>query len=274
MKPPEAIQPLVDLGFTELEASVYLCLLQESPLTGYAVAKAIGKPTANTYRAMETLAHKGAVMFDDGERRLCRALGPSEVLGRLERDFAARKRRAQRAVSRLPRHRDDQRIYQLRTSSQVFDRARQMLGAARRIVMVDAFPAPLERLAEALVETAERGVLVCVHAYREAHMPAVEVRTSEIQHYALEAWPGAHLSVAADAEQHLYALLSHDLESVTQAVWSGSLYLSCMAHNHLAVEFEFAEYRQRHPAAATALPIHLVRNRLPGFERLRSQTPE
>lgn len=266
-----AIQPLVDLGFTELEASVYLCLVQESPLTGYAVAKAIGKPTANTYRAIEALARKGAVMFDDGEHRLCRAHSPSEVLGRLERDFDARRRRAQRAVGRLHRRGDDQRIYQLRTASQVFDRALAMIGAARRIVMVDAFPAPLQRLAGALVEAAERGVLVCVHAYREARLPGVELRTSEIQHYALDAWPGAHVSVAADAEQHLYALLSDDLETVTQAVWSGSLYLSCMAHNHLAVEFEFAEFRQRHPTEVSRLPIHLVRDRLPGFEKLSEQ---
>ena len=87
-----AVQPLVDLGFTELEARIYLCLLQTSPLTGYAVAKAIGKPAANTYQAIEGLARKSVIIVDEGENRLCRAVEPDQVLTRLEKENARLKK--------------------------------------------------------------------------------------------------------------------------------------------------------------------------------------
>ena len=44
---PEEVQALVDLGFTVMEAHIYVFLLSESPATGYRISRAIGKPVAN-----------------------------------------------------------------------------------------------------------------------------------------------------------------------------------------------------------------------------------
>ena len=62
------------MGLNALEAEVYAQLLKESPLTGYGVAKALGKPAANVYKAIDTLADKGAVIVDEGGTRQCRAV--------------------------------------------------------------------------------------------------------------------------------------------------------------------------------------------------------
>jgi sugar-specific transcriptional regulator TrmB len=79
----DALQSLVSLGFTPLEAEVYVCLVQDSPATGYRVAQAVGRPVAGIYKTIESLANKGAVVLDDGESRLCRAVPPAELLARL-----------------------------------------------------------------------------------------------------------------------------------------------------------------------------------------------
>src|SRR3954454_24931874 len=96
-----SINALVGLGFTGLEAEIYTALLAESPVTGYRVAQAIGKPAANVYKAIASLEAKGAVLVDDGASRVCRAVPPDELLARLERGFAERKAQAASALARL-----------------------------------------------------------------------------------------------------------------------------------------------------------------------------
>ena len=48
----ESVQALQELGFTCLEAHVYVYLLRRAPATGYRISHAIGNPTANTYKAL------------------------------------------------------------------------------------------------------------------------------------------------------------------------------------------------------------------------------
>src|SRR5262245_33241006 len=78
----DCIAPVSALGFTELEAATYAYLVQHSPATGYRIAHGIGKPIANTYKAIESLARKGAVVIEQTGNRLCRAVSPEEVLER------------------------------------------------------------------------------------------------------------------------------------------------------------------------------------------------
>ena len=82
--PNEGVESLVALGFTALEAEVYIYLLGASPATGYRVAQAIGKPIANTYKAIEALESKGAVIVEHSANKLCRAIPAEELLGQLE----------------------------------------------------------------------------------------------------------------------------------------------------------------------------------------------
>src|SRR4051812_35804269 len=116
----EAIEALVALGFTGLEAEVYAWLLGESPATGYRVAQALGKPAANTYKAIESLQQKGAVLVEDGESRLCRAVPAEELLRQAERGFAEKRAAAARALSELRGPGGDERVYTIRTADQVF----------------------------------------------------------------------------------------------------------------------------------------------------------
>src|SRR5262249_37024015 len=105
--PEDAIPSLTGLGFTELEAEVYIALLRASPATGYRVAQSIGRPVANTYKAIESLQHKGAVLVDEGASRLCRAVPAEELLAQLERTFRRRRQTAADALASLQAPPDD-----------------------------------------------------------------------------------------------------------------------------------------------------------------------
>jgi sugar-specific transcriptional regulator TrmB len=226
---------LEELGFTSLEATVYTSLVGHAAETAYQVAKRIGKPTANVYKAIESLQQKGAVLVDDGDARLCRAAPPEELLRSLEASFADRRRLAENAFAQLKTSEDDDRVYQLTSAAQVYERARTMLEEARQIVLLDLFPTPASRLASAVVAAATR-VTVYVKLYAALDVPGAVTTKPPDTERLLRQWPGDWLNIVADGSQHLLAYLGRDGEEVHQAVWSSSPYLSVLHHSGMASE--------------------------------------
>lgn len=60
------LETLKNLNFTEYEAKAYLALLEESPLTGYAVAKNSGVPRSRIYEILDSLAMRGDILVSPG----------------------------------------------------------------------------------------------------------------------------------------------------------------------------------------------------------------
>jgi sugar-specific transcriptional regulator TrmB len=232
----DSIRALIGLGFTELEAEVYTFLLQESPVTGYRVAQAIGKPAANTYKAIETLHNKGAVIVEKGANRLCRAVPVDELLDQLERSFCQRRAQAADALANLRSAPDDDRIYQLQSREQVFARCRTMLARCKKTVVFDIFPLPLSELRGDIEKVAARGVEVLLRAYEPAEVAGVEVITSARGQAIMERYPGQWVIMIVDGGEQLLAFLTPDGKGVHQAVWSSSAFLSWILHSAVSCE--------------------------------------
>jgi hypothetical protein len=258
---------------------VYAYLLQKSPATGYRVAAGIGKPAANTYKAIESLAAKGALELDEGQNTLCRAVPPNELLGRLERAFAERQKRALKSLSELPGAASDDRVYQMRSPEQVFERCRQMLGRAQEIVFADLFPDTLAELRPDLEAAAARISRVAVKAYRPAECTGVEIHADPDGEITLKRWPGQWVNMVVDGAEYVQAFLTADGKQVHQAVWSGSAYLSWVYHSALGSEFGLAGLGQMLAAGAgtdelrTWLETHIERTarEAPGYRALQAR---
>ena len=230
-------QHLVDLGLNDLEAEVYLALLASKPTTAYGIARQIGKATANTYKAVESLARRGAVLVEDGDHRLCRAVPVGEFMAHLQQSFAERTRVAEESLSRLQLETHDERVYKLESVAQLLERCRQMIvERAERIVTVDAFPNALARIAAHLESAAARKVEVHVLAYTPIKIPGVEVVVAPRGREAAEYWNSQQLNVVVDGRETLLALLDNEIGRIYQAHWSNSLYLSCLVHAGITSE--------------------------------------
>ena len=270
----QAAATLTFLGFSEIEALVYCHLLEESPATGYRVSHAIGKPTANTYKAIAALALRGAVIVDDSESRLCRAVPPSELLDRLNREFEAHRRTAESELAKIRQASGDDRVYQLTSIAQVFERTRAMLDAAKQAVMLDVFPNALALIAGDLQRAAKRGVKVAVRAYQPLRIAGVAVVVTEEAARVRAAWPGEQLSAAADGDQFLIALLSKDAQAVHQAVWSHSTFLSCLQYNALHGEIVSTDMRLNRRGDSLLEALSLTRLKPQGFQKLNERYGE
>jgi len=226
----EAISRLRELGLNQLEAETYAYLLPHEPATAYAIGRAIGRPTANVYKAVERLSRIGAVLVEEGENRVCRAVPVREFLAHTERAYSEKTGAAREALSRLERESFDERVYRIESVPEVLARAGEMLARARKVAVVDAFPRALGELTPALTRTARRGVQVIVEAYASTEIEGADIVVVPEGERSLEAWRSEQLNVIVDGREHLLALLSEDLREVHQAVWSRSLYLSCLHH--------------------------------------------
>jgi HTH-type transcriptional regulator, sugar sensing transcriptional regulator len=231
-----AEEQLVTLGFTESEARVYCELLRSAPATGYRLAQALGKAPPAIYQALASLEQKGAVLVDEGEARSFRPVPPDEVLAALQRGFEARQRSAAAALQKLHAPTQDDRIYHLKSTAQVLERARAMIERATEVLLFDLFPAPYETLAPALAEASRRGVAVAGRVYADVPpMPFLQASGPDAAHIR-ERWPGAQLTLVVDAREFLVALLAPDGSEVRHALYSDSVYLACLQHSGLSAE--------------------------------------
>lgn len=233
----ESISSLKELGFTELEATIYSYLVENSPATPYRVAQKIGKPVANTYKAVEALYQKGAILIDQTNNRLCQAVSPDELLGKLKHSFLDRHQNAIEALSELKPSGDREKIFSLATPQQVFDRCRSLVEQAEAIILVDAFPGVIKTLQPWLEAAAERQITVVLQVYEPIEMKGVETVVFQSAELMLQRWQGQWLILVVDGAEYLFAFLSDEGASVHNAIWCGSAFLALPQHSNLALAF-------------------------------------
>lgn len=222
---------LESLGLTQMEALAYAYLVANPSSTGYRVARGIGKPTANVYRALESLGRKGAVLQDRAATPSFRALAPDDLLARLEHDFMKRKKAAAEKLASLQPDEGDERIYALNSPDQVLTRARLVLASARRAVLVDAMTSLAAALEDEIADARTRRVRVMIRSRiaMPAHDDTVAVGPSA---------PGVlpSLRVVTDAREVLLAAFDRDEARTRDAFWTRSSFLARSLHDALAAE--------------------------------------
>jgi sugar-specific transcriptional regulator TrmB len=236
MKTDRAQQSLQGLGLTNLEARVYIYLIQSGSSTGYAIGKGLGIPAANVYRSLETLHAKGAVILEDGNRRYCRAVPLEELLTNLERQFTQLKEDASKAMANLQMPRIDQHVYHIISTEAVFERFYQMLDTASTIAVFDLFPKAANKLSNHIKSAAERGVRVLAKIYEPLSIPGAQMILDSRTRTSSRRWGGVWANGVVDGSQHLLTYLTGDMNRVHQAVWTDNVYASWIYHSALMYE--------------------------------------
>ncbi len=153
-----AAQYLTEFGFTGLEAEIYAFLLIESPASGYRIAQATKKPAANTYKAIETLDQKGAILIEEGDKRLCKPVPLDELIERWSRERQALTTKLRSELLSTVSTELDARIYTSRSRAFAIGRAQAMLQASKKSAHFLADSQTLDQLSEDSHAAIERGV--------------------------------------------------------------------------------------------------------------------
>jgi sugar-specific transcriptional regulator TrmB len=235
---------LLKIGLTELEAEIYVFMLGESPVTGYRVAQALGRPAGNVYKSLEALQTKGAILAaSQGDNRVYRAVGVDEFLRRAEGEFRKASGKARRSLRLLTEPPPDNRVYELVNGPQVIERCRRMLRNAKTFVLLTLCPAPVRELKDELAAAAARGVLVAVKVFEPADVPGVQVIVDPRGVSAVNSGPGQWLFATADGASMLQALMSGEDESLLEAFYTCNPLLTWSAYTGLCSDLMLAAIR-------------------------------
>lgn len=276
---PPALDALIRLGFTDLEARAYVFLLGEAPVTGYRVAQGVGRPGANVYKALESLERKGAVLVDDGDVRLVRPVPVDELLGQLERGFRRDRDAAEEALRALDDSAEDIRVYQLAQVDQVLARARAMIEGATSDIVFDAAPAMLSLLTEELKASLDRGVRVGLLTYAECDLPGAAVVLHPDPGGVTGRWP-SWLHLVVDGSSALLAFMEAEPARVVQAIYTGSPFLSFSLQIGLVSEMAVASVRRSFAENASRAEVlerfesfyaHIDPGASPGYDRVQDR---
>ena len=224
------VQSLTALGLTGLEARIYGFLVTSPAATGYRVACEIDRPTANTYKALDSLLARGVVIAGDDEPRRYRSVSPQELLRVLERRFDGDRDRAAAALSSLDEPEDDDGVYRLRTAPQAIARFEEMLARARGTALALLPSSVALRIRPALAAAAARGVAVVIATDTSLDLPGVE-------QIADPAITTGTAQLAVDCREMQIAAFAG--ETLRHAIYTASRPLSEAHHRLLAAEHLF-----------------------------------
>jgi len=220
MNKPDLIRALQELSFSEYEAKCYLALIGERSLTGYGVARASGVPRSKVYEVLEGMVARGVVIANYGEPTQYAPIAPNELI-------SLRRRETDEAISAAEeglRHfaasgvnRD--LIWDITGRSEILDRLRELIGRAKRLILIQLWAEDAPELRHALAAAAERGVEIVVIAYDDPDLPFTKVYLHEPGAAEVtEEHGGRWIILSADASEVVAGIVSLGGES--RAAWT------------------------------------------------------
>ncbi|MDY0091484.1 MAG: TrmB family transcriptional regulator [Candidatus Vecturithrix sp.] len=215
-----ALKHLKNLGFTEYEAKTYLALLQQSPLTGYAVARISGVPRSKIYEVLGNLVERGDVLVSYGEPVQYAPKPPKELFTSrrrtLEQQFAA----AEKGLEEfLGKNTPTDLIWDIRGREEILFRIREVIGRAKKQILLQIWKDDAPEIRESLSAASQRGVTITVVAYGEPDFPFAQVYLHEpgAEEIAHE-FGGRWLILSIDGQEIVAGIVSLGKEST--AAWS------------------------------------------------------
>jgi len=246
---------LIGIGFSKLEAAIYIGLLREPNVTGYKIAQLIGKPVPNTYKALDSLRRKGAVIEDGSGRSKHYSPLPINVfLDSLERDFENRRKEIEFQFRNTEGTAPPEGIYRLENFDQVTDRSYRMLDSAEHLVIVDMVPCVDQDFCKALEEVAAKDVTVIVQVFSELELKGCDVLVQTLPQDPNQfSW--GWLNIVIDGSEYILAFFDRETKKIYEAVWTRSPFMSVVLTNGIIHEILLRQVHARLKKDATAEDI-------------------
>ena len=221
---------LMEIGFTEYEAKVYLALLGGNPATGYQISKESGVPRSMVYETLSRLVARGAALESvEGKTTLYCPVPPHLLLDRYEERQLSLTTDLREKLQAKYVDTSEEYVWSIRSKSAVFTYAKQMLSEAQREIYLVLNDVGLGALQEEIKATTERGMDVCTlltgqdhfsHGYVARH-PPLESEVQELTNTMVLVVDQAE-ALIADVGQDAYATItnSHNLVLIArQFIW-------------------------------------------------------
>ena len=242
MKNESLLIMLKDLGLSELEARIYIWLLENQRSTGYKIAGQIAKPVANTYKALKSLQNKGAVVSDDSSGTTYFDTIPiEEFLNKIENEFKQKREQIIEEVDKLEVQQEPTGIYEIRSKDLVFEKVASMIRSTEDALLIDGFPAPMKTIRQYLSVDRPKDINIYVKNYSGDNIDNVHQLKANFDDLPISELNGQWLVVLKDTKESLIAFFNKDGSELIHCIWTKDPFISFVLFNGSLYEFNFTE---------------------------------
>lgn len=154
---------LVNLGFSRLEAEIYIVLL-DSAGSGYQIAKKINISRPSVYNALEHMYDKGIILqLHDGSAEYI-AQPPSIIFKRLREEYTENTLVAEKELTEYTNDRFEERLATLKGLKTIIARVQEMIANAKHEVFINT-GIGIDLFKDAINKATENGICVTVFSF-------------------------------------------------------------------------------------------------------------
>jgi sugar-specific transcriptional regulator TrmB len=171
----DPIKSLTELGFTEDEAKAYCVLLEDSPLSGYAVAQRADIFRAHIYEVLSSLYRKGCITISYSSASEYAAIPYQQMLANVSRASEENRREAVRQAADFTKEgRRDDIIWNLYSSRDIYSTLSRLIADTGDYILMKLWARDLSVIKDSLADAAARGValhLVVLGSFQTSAFP-------------------------------------------------------------------------------------------------------
>lgn len=213
------LETLKSLNFTEYEAKAYLALLEESPLTGYAVAKNSGVPRSKIYEVLESLALRGDIYVSYGNTPQYIPVPAKELIRNRRLKAEETFEQAEKSLSRFEMSSNDRgHIWNITGRTEILDKVRACISSAQKRILLETWEEEFKELESELKQAAKKGVTVTIIAYGEIESDFAHLYHHDMSREITEEYEGRWIVFSGDDAEVVAGIVSLDKES--RAAWT------------------------------------------------------
>ncbi|MCC3357149.1 TrmB family transcriptional regulator [Bacillus sp. REN16] len=213
------LETLKNLNFTEYEAKAYLTLLEDSPLTGYAVAKNSGVPRSKIYEVLECLTLRGDILVSPGNTAQYIPVPAKELIKNRRMKAEENFELAEKSLAEFERSTNDrENIWNITGRNEILDKVKDCIVSAKKRILLEVWKEEFEELEHDLRQAAKRGVNVTIIAYGEINTDFAHVYLHYMGDKITEEYGGRWLVISGDDSEVVAGIVSLGKDS--RAAWS------------------------------------------------------
>jgi sugar-specific transcriptional regulator TrmB len=230
----DLVGKLVELGFSEYEAKIYLVLLRQHPSTGYEISKASGVPTSKIYENLRRMKNKGLIFGTEDNPEQAKKyipIDPQELSSLFSRKI---KRNLDQVAAALANHeppKESSYIWAISGRDAILTKAESLIQQGKKTVLLSAWDEELEPLLEALEKAARRKVRIAIINFGSLRPRFAMVFPHPIKDTIYNEKGGRGLTICVDARTVLESIVGP--EDQGQGAWSRNPAFVTVAEDYL-----------------------------------------
>jgi sugar-specific transcriptional regulator TrmB len=210
---------LKNLNFTEYEAKAYIALLEESPLTGYAVAKNSGVPRSKIYEVLDSLAVRGDILVSHGNTQQYVPIPAKELIKNRRMKAEENFKLAEKSLEQFNQSANNrENIWNITGHNEILNKVKECILSAERRILIEIWEEEFKELEPELRKAAGKGVLVTIIAYGKVESDFANVYLHDMSSEITDEYGGRWIVVSADDSEVVAGIVSLDKDS--RAAWT------------------------------------------------------